>query len=130
MSKIWNALRQAEQDKNRSAQAGDKQPQDDLTPEQRSTKCILANAPVSVYGYGTTNKPFYERAEALSVNAGGGMIMLATAVNPGQILLLTNEFNLKEEKCVVREVSADSCGTRVVFDFLRSAPDFWDSNQR
>jgi len=128
MSKIWNALRQAEQDKNRSAQAGDKQPQHDLTPEQSSTKCILANAPVSVYGYGTTNKPFYERAEALSVDA-GGVIVLATAVNPGQILLLTNELNLKEEKCVVREVSADSCGIRIAFDFLRPAPDFWDSIQ-
>lgn len=129
MSKIWDDLRQAERDKNRTVQAEGVQTQHDLVPERRSTKCFLANAPVSVYGHVATNGPFHERTEALSVNARGGIMKLTTAVNPGQTLLLTNELNRKETKCVVREVSADSPGTRVVFEFLEPVPDFWDAIQ-
>jgi hypothetical protein len=128
MSKIWDALRQAERDKNRLVQAEDVL-QNDPVQEQPSTKCFLANAPVLVYGYGATNDPFHERTEALSTNARGGMIVLTTAVNPGETLLLTNELSLKEEKCVVREVSADFCGTRIVFEFLQPESDFWDAIQ-
>jgi hypothetical protein len=128
MSKIWDALRQAERDRNRQIQAGGVL-RHDLARERRSTKCFFANAPVLVYGYGSTDDPFHEQTEALSVNERGGIIILTTAVNPGQTLLLTNEANLKEEKCVVREVTADSCGTRIVFEFLQSVPDFWDAIQ-
>jgi len=128
MSKIWDALRKAEQDKNQSAGVSGPKTQDPA-PERRSTKCVLANALVSVYGYGDTRNPFYEQSEAVSVSSGGGVMILATSVNPGQILLLTNEASLKEEKCVVREVSVDPCGARVVFEFLRPDADFWDSTQ-
>ena len=129
MRAITLALRQAEQDKNRSVQTGGVPTQQDLIPERRSTKRILANAPVLVYGYGTTNDPFHERTEAVSVDGRSGIIILTTAVIPGETLILTNEVNLKEEKCLVREVSADSCGNRIVFEFLRPVPDFWDAIQ-
>ena len=128
MSKIWDALRKAEQDKNQSAGVPGTEKQDPA-PERRSTKCVLANALVSVYGYGNTKNPFYEQAEAISASAGGGVMILAASVNPGQILFITNEASLKEEKCVVREVSVDGCGARVVFEFLRPDADFWDSTQ-
>jgi hypothetical protein len=126
MRAITLALRQAERDKNGSVQSGE-QTQHYQIPG--STKSFLANVPVLVYGYGTTNDPFHERAEALSVNGRSGIIILTSAVNPGETLILTNEVNLREEKCVVREVSADSCGTRIVFEFLGPAPDFWDAIQ-
>jgi len=126
MSRIWDALRKAERDKNRKIQTGDAQTQDDPLPQPLSTKCSLANAPVLVYGYGTTNDPFHERAEAFSVDARGGRLTLTTAVNPGQTLLLTNEVNMKEEECIVREVSVDSCAIRIVFEFLQPARDFWE----
>ena len=77
----------------------------DAIRDRRSTDRFLANAPVFVYGYGATDDPFHERTEALSVNAGGGLITLTTSVNSGQTLLLINEVNLKEEKCtVIRQV--------------------------
>jgi len=126
MSRIWDALRQAEREKNRPVQSGGAQTRHDLIHKPDSTKCFLANAPVLVYGYGTTNDPFHERTEAFSVNASRGIIALTTAVNPGQTLLLTNEVNLKERECVVREVSADSSGTRILFEFLQPISDFWD----
>ena len=125
MRAITLALQQAELDKNRSVQAGDVRTQHDPTPG--SPKSFLANVSVLVYGYGTSNDPFHERTEALSVDGRSGIIILTSAVNLGETLILTNEVNLKEEKCLVRGVSADSCGTRIVFEFLQPAPDFWDA---
>ena len=100
----------------------------DAIRDRRSTKRFLANTPVLVYGYGTTDEPFHERTEALSVNAGGGLITLATAVNSGQTLLLINEVNQKEEKCtVIRQVSTYLDRTDIVVKFPQPVPDFWET---
>ena len=77
------------------------------------------------YGYGATDEPLHERTEALSVNAGGGLITLATAVNSGQTLLLINEVNQKEEKCtVIRQVSTYLDRTDIVVKFPQPVPRF------
>ena len=124
MSKIWKALREAERLKK---QRVDEDYWDTIL-ERRSTKRFLANAPVLVYGYGTTEDPFHELAEALSVNAGGGLINLATAVNAGQILLLINEANLKEEKCtVIRRVFSCLNSAGIIVKFAQPVPDFWSA---
>ena len=100
----------------------------DAIRDRRSTKRFLANAPVLVYGYGATDDPFHERTEALSVNAGGGLITLATAVNTGQTLLLINEMNQKEEKCtVIRQASTYLDRTDIVVKFPQPVPDFWET---
>ena len=102
----------------------------DAIRDRRSTKRFFPNAPVSVYGYGATDDPFHERTVALSVNAGGGLSTLTTAVNPGQTLLLINEVNLKEEKCtVIRQVSTDLNRTGIVVKFPQPVPDFWDTTR-
>jgi hypothetical protein len=130
MSKIWDALREAERLKNQRVYKEGLQNDWDALSERRSTKRFLANTPVLVYGYGATDDPFHERTEALSVNAGGGLITLTTAVNPGQTLLLINEVNLKEERCtVVRQVSAYLNGTDIVVKFPQPVPDFWDTTR-
>jgi hypothetical protein len=127
MSKIWDALREAQRLKTQRVEEG-LQNCYAVIPERRSTKRFLANAPVLVYGYGATDDPFHERTEALSVNAGGGLITLTTAVNSGQTLLLINEGNLKEEKCtVVREVYTYVDRTDVAVKFPQPVPDFWDT---
>jgi hypothetical protein len=124
MSKIWDALRQAQ--RLRNLYKDGLQNYRDAIPERRSTKRFLANTPVLVYGYGATDDPFHERTEALSVNAGGGLITLTTAVYPGETLLLINEVNLKEEKCtVIRQVSTDLNRTGIVVKFPQPVPDFW-----
>jgi hypothetical protein len=115
MSKIWNALREAERLKKQRVEEEGIENYWDTISDRRSTKRFLANAPVLVYGYGTAEDPFHALTEATSVNAGGGLITLATAVNAGagQILLLINETNLKEEKCtVIRRVF--SCWNSVI----------------
>ena len=127
MSKIWDALRKAERFRNQRVCKEGLQIWDAI-PERRSTKRFLANAPVLVYGYGATDDPFHEQTEALSVNAGGGLITLTTPVKPGQTLLLINEVNLKEEKCtVVREVSTHSDRIDIVVKFTQPVPDFWET---
>ena len=127
MSKIWEALREVERLKNRRIYTEGLQNKHDLLPDRRSTKRVLANAPVLVYGYGPTNDPFHEGTEALSVNARGGLITLTTAVIPGQTLLLINKANLKELRCtVVRQLSTYLNRTGIVVKFPQPVPDFWD----
>ena len=131
MSKIWQALREAQRlRKQRVEDEGLQNYWDAIRDirDRRSTKRFLANVPVWVYGYGATDDPFHERTEALSVNAGGGLITLTTAVNSGQTLLLINEMNLKEERCtVVREVSTYPDRTDIAVKFPQPVPDFWDT---
>jgi hypothetical protein len=130
MSKIWDALRKAERLKNQRAYKEGLQNHWDAISERRSTKRFLANTPVLVYGYGATDDPFHEQTKALSVNAGGGLITLTSAVNPGQTLLLINEVNLKEEKCtVVRQVSTYLNRTDIVVKFPQPVHDFWDTTR-
>lgn len=126
MSKIWEALRDAERLKNRRAHAEDLQNQYDLVIDRRSTKRTLANAPVSVYGYGVADDPFHEGTEATSVNARGGLITLTTAVKTGQTLLLINEINHKEQRCtVVRHGITYLNRTGIAIEFPQPVPDFW-----
>jgi hypothetical protein len=130
MSKIWDALREAARLKNQLVSKEGLQDQRGAIPERRSTKRSLADTPVLVYGYGAADDPFYERTEALSVNAGGGLITLTTAVNPGQTLLLINETNLREEKCtVVRQVSTYLNRTGIAVKFPQPVADFWDTTR-
>jgi hypothetical protein len=128
MSKIWNALRDLERLKNRPVSTQSSSDPSLLDPDRRSTKRFFANAPVSVYGYAVTDDPFLEQAEALSVNAGGGIITLNAPVNPGQTLLLINERNLKEQQCtVLRHVFTGRQRTGIIVKFSQPVPDFWDS---
>jgi hypothetical protein len=130
MSKIWDALREAQRLKKQLADKQGLQNSGEAIPERRSTRRFFANTPVLVYGYGATDDPFHERTKALSVNAGGGLITLTTAVNPGQALLLINEVNLKEEECtVVREVSSYLHRTHIVVKFPQPIPDFWETTR-
>ena len=72
MSKIWDALREAERLKKQRVEVEDIENYLDAIRDRRSTKRFLANAPVLVYGYGATDDPFHERTEALSVNGDAG----------------------------------------------------------
>jgi hypothetical protein len=133
MSKIWQALREAQRlRKQRVEYEGLQNYWDAIRDirDRRSTKRFLANTPVWVYGYGATDDPFHEQTKALSVNAGGGLITITTPVNPGQTLLLINEVNLKEEKCtVVREVSTCLDRIDIVVKFPQPVPNFWETSR-
>ncbi len=127
MSKIWNAVRDLERLKN-SRISADSSAHPSSSSDRRSTKRFFANSPVSVYGYAATDDPFCIQAEALSVNAAGGIITLNAPVLPGQTLLLINERNLKEQQCtVLRHVFTGRQRTGIVIKFPYPLPDFWDS---
>jgi hypothetical protein len=128
MSKIWDSLQDVEQHLNKHDYKEDVQKHRDPIPDRRSTKRLWAYAPVLVYGYGAADNPFHEGTEALHVNAGGALITLSTAVNPGQTLLLINMVNLKEQKCsVARQKSSYLNRTAIVVKFPQPVPDFWDT---
>jgi hypothetical protein len=128
MSKIWDSLQDVEQHLNKHNSKESVQTSGDLIPDRRSTKRVWAYASVLVYGYRAAESPFHEGTEALHVNAGGGLITLSTAVNPGQMLLLINKVNLKEQNCtVVREQSTCLNRTAVVVKFPQPVADFWDT---
>jgi hypothetical protein len=126
MSKIWNALRDLE--RHNRDRGSSPCPELSVDGDRRSTKRFFVNAPVSVYGYAVTEEPFCAQADALSVNAGGGIITLNVAVQPGQTLLLINEHNFKEQQCMVlRHVFTGRQRTGIVVKFSQPIPDFWDT---
>jgi hypothetical protein len=127
MSKIWDSLQDVEQRLDQRNSQGGAQSHCNQIPDRRSTKRVWAYASVLVYGYGAPESPFHEGTEALCVNARGGLITLSTAVNPGQMLLLMNKVNLKEQSCsVVRQHSTYLNRTAVVIEFPQPVADFWD----
>ena len=128
MSKIWDSLRDVEQQEDKHDFNQRLRDHRERIPDRRSTERVWAYAPVLIYGYAAADDPFHEGTEALHVNAGGGLITLNTAVNPGQTLLLINKVNLKEQKCsVVRQDSAYLKRAAIVIAFPRPVPDFWDT---
>jgi hypothetical protein len=131
MSKIWDSLRDAERHQNKHNYNEAVQKHRAAIPDRRSTKRLWAYASVLVYGYEAADSPFHEGTEALHVNAGGALITLSTAVNPGQKLLLINKANLKEQKCsVVRQQYTYLNRTAIVVKFAQPVPDFWDTPSR
>jgi hypothetical protein len=128
MSKIWDSLQDVEQHQNKHDHKESEQNFCDPIPDRRSTKRLRANVPVLVYGYEAASTPFHEGTEALHVNARGGLITLNTPVNPGQMLLLINKANQKEQRCsVVRQESTYLNRAAVVVKFPHQALDFWDT---
>ena len=129
MSKIWDSLQDVEHHLDQRDCKESAPSHCDLIPDRRSTKRVWAYASVLVYGYGAPESPFHEGTEALCVNARGGLITLSTTVNPGQMLLLMNKVNLKEQSCsVVRQQSTYLNRTAVVVKFPEPVPDFWDTS--
>ena len=128
MSRIWDRLQEIERRQNIS-DFTEAVPNNFVpVPERRSSERFWAYEPILVYGHAGADSPFHEGTEALHVNARGGLITLSTAVNPGQILLLINKVNLKEQKCsVIREKSTYLKRTAIIVEFPQPVPDFWDA---
>jgi hypothetical protein len=97
-----------------------------IRPERRRTTRIQTPIPLFVYGHLRDSDPFYEDTSTLSFNAHGGCIPLHTAVQLGQRLLVINQRNEHEQRCIVVFVGAHSaCGVDVAFSFTAAMPYFW-----
>jgi len=125
LSRIWEALKQAQQERSRerAAQAPD---EDSLGQDHRSGLRHPHVVPVLVYGSGLDKQPFHEEVDTIDAGENGCLIVLETPVVRGQRLFLTNTRTQAEQECrVVHARSLPSGKTRVGLVFTAPAPNFW-----
>jgi hypothetical protein len=126
LSRIWNALKEAEQERARAslrkhAETLEKEPE-----ELRQSRRAVHRVPVLVYGSDSERQPFHEETYTLDVNDRGCLLSLATVVSSGQRLVLTNTQNQAEHECRVIHVGKRVNGkAHIGVEFLRPAPEFW-----
>jgi hypothetical protein len=136
VSRIWDALKEAEKDKARAnprARAAGS-PVKDAADRRKSTRWKQP-VPVLVYGSDEDKQPFHEETETLDINEDGCAFPLATTVVRGQALFLANARNQAERECRVVHIGKRNKGKcRVGVNFLRPgtnpalpghSPDFW-----
>src|SRR5258708_34204419 len=91
----------------------------------RATSRIDAHLPLFIYGSLLGGDPFYEETFTISINGTGGLILMASSVQPGQRIMVTNQGNDQTEECVVESVAAQSAGSYVAFKFPPPRPHVW-----
>lgn len=128
MSRIWDALKQAEREKSLGR-----------TPDSRSSPLAAVDesdrrknlrhsysAQLLVYGSDSDRQPFHEDAETIDANDEGCMIELETAVLEGQRLFLVHSRTQAEQQCRVVRVGDRVGGkARIAVAFESPAPNFW-----
>lgn len=126
MSRVWNALKEAERQR---ARAAGKSSPVKIEPEQSNRRRVPRSRPpvsVLVYGSSVDKQPFHEEASIIDANDRGCLIALENCVSRGQHLFLVNLANEDEIECrVVRLGKQDQKKRQVAIEFLRPAPEFW-----
>lgn len=84
-----------------------------------------SGATVCVYGYGQSKTPFYKEAQALNASSNGCLLILGTAVDRGQKLLLMNARQNATEVEIVNARSVSGQLFEVEVSFPAPRPDFW-----
>jgi hypothetical protein len=126
MSRIYEALKSA-QDIRLKTGASDRDRLGGLDmPDRRRSKRWGLDVPLTVYGRASSGSPFYQKAEAVSGNANGGLIVLGAPVQEGQDLLLINNYSPQEQLCrVVHVRSRDAETSEVGVVFPSPHLEFW-----
>jgi hypothetical protein len=128
VSRIWDALRAAEQHRARAIERTQEQQLETHRGDRRNSKRVELNVPLFVYGSNVFEQPFHEEAFTLDLNDGGCRLSLAEDVLPGQRLCLTNTENQAERECRVIHVSKRFKGRlRIGVTFFQPDPQFWES---
>lgn len=140
MSRIWQALRQAERERRgllphegpdieqmeREPLADEPEPRVTRGSDRRREERVSHQTTVLVYGSDAEKQPFHEQSETIDANEAGCLLLLTSAVSRGQRLFLTNMRNQAEQECRVVYVGRKVQGTtRVGVEFVRPAPLFW-----
>ena len=130
MSRIWEALRQAERLRSRgenSNPAADRtgiEAQEDA--DRRGGLRHTHNVTLLIYGSDADKQPFHEEAETIDAHDNGCSLVLETLVSRGQRLFLTNMHNQAEQECRVIHVGKRARGkARVGVVFVAPTPQFW-----
>ena len=143
MSRIWDALKQAENERSRvkvrkqaggSSGAGAAEVSAPVVPahpnsdgaDRRRSERWGQPVPVLVYGSDSEKQPFHEETETVEINDHGCSFVIATSVSAGQRLFLVNMWNEAERECRVRRASRSSGGKRkIAVEFAGESVDFW-----
>ena len=91
--------------------------------DRRVMSRTYVHLPLSIYGVG--RDPFYEETYSISIDGTGGLTLMASSVQPGQRILVTNQGNHQTQECVVVSVVAQPAGSQVAFKFTTPMPQFW-----
>jgi hypothetical protein len=136
VSRIWEALKEAEKDKARSRQSRGIPKKDGS--ERRKSERWAQLVPVLIYGSDADKQPFHEETETLDINEDGCAFPLNTPVVRGQALFITNMRNQAERECRVVHIGKRANGkTKVGINFLKPGtnpslpghdPDFWQNS--
>jgi len=126
MSRIFEAIRKAEQSRTtRKARPG-RRSTDDAPSERRRSQRASLSVPVMVYGHVSGSDPFHEDTRTLQVNSNGGLFTLRNSVREGQRLLLMNKTTDTEMECTVVYTNPQRHGlVEVGVEFTRPSTDFW-----
>lgn len=140
MSRIWQALRQAERERQSLAPnegpdseeteteplSDEEEPRVTRGSDRRRERRFPYSATVLVYGSDAEKQPFHEQSETIDANDAGCLLTLSSGVRRGQRLVLTNMRNQAEQECRVVYVGRKVEGRfRVGIEFVRPAPQFW-----
>lgn len=140
MSRIWQALRQAERERRSSVPtegpdigetereplSDEEEPRITRGSDRRRERRYCYQTTVLIYGSDAEKQPFHEQSETIDANDGGCLLLLSSGVSRGQRLFLTNMRNQAEQECRVIYVERKVQGkSRVGIEFVRPAPQFW-----
>jgi hypothetical protein len=142
MSRIWQALRQAERERAIARQEGpnieemdrehavsEEEAVQSAGPSERDRRKGLRHSHAAlllVYGSNADKQPFHEESETIDANENGCLFVLDSDVSKGQKLFLTNMRNQAEQECRVVYVGRRVKGKiRVGVEFPRPIPQFW-----
>jgi hypothetical protein len=134
VSRIWNALKEAERGRAHVTQRNGiaspdepcEKPSERDSIERREGQRPAHRVPLLVYGWDAEEQPFHEEAEAFEINENGSLLWLETRVARGQRLFLANTRNQAEQECCVITIGKRIHGkARVAIQFSRPAPHFW-----
>ncbi len=129
MSRIFEALKHAQQVREGKAEPNSPEPAMDENTDRRRSRRRPLDVSVYVYGYGPGKEPFHEEAHTLSVSANGALLLLSVPVREGQTLLLTNQLTQRELDCRVVYVGVRHSRTvETGVAFRRPQPDFWQAH--
>ena len=82
--------------------------------------------PVLVYGRRQDEQPFWEETNVRLLNLRGGLITLATSVEPGQQLILMNVASEEDQQCRVAFIGEQHLGRNMIgIQFTQFAQGFW-----
>ena len=126
LSRIYDAVKRAQ-----SERAASQRTEKKIEFERRRAERVPLSVPVFVYGRGDRNEPFHEETHSLVVNAHGALLILASEVNSGQELWLTNPATRDERAChVVHFGKKMRKRAEVAVAFTEPAPTFWTTAQK